>query len=120
MGTFVFQPGMTWRKVGYALYSNSLSYREVLEANPAWNVTQVPPPGTVLRGSTGSNASYGASQLPSIYSVQNSAGLGDYSPFSSSEEYHKSLSRYSPSSLRNMERVNGLSSDSRAVLSGSL
>lgn len=117
MGTFVFQPGMTWRKAGFALYSNSLSYREVLEQNPAWSVTQLPPPGTVLKGSSSTSAR-GASQQPSVYSLQSVNNSNDYYPFQSEKDYYKALSLYSSSSLKSVERVNGLTSDSRAAITG--
>lgn len=118
MKTFVFQPGMTWRKIGYALYSNSLSYREVLEQNPVWDVTQIPPPGTVLRGSQGGSFLSGASQQPSIYSLQGASQSNNFSPFDSSKEYYEALAQYSSSALRKIQFINGLTSDSKPARTG--
>lgn len=111
MNTFVFQPGMTWRKLGFAFYSDSLSYRRVLDQNPAWNVMELPPPGTVLRGSMSSSSFGGASQQPSVFSQGTGANSLNFFPFNNSLDYYTALSRYSPSSLKSVERVNGYTSD---------
>lgn len=118
MNTFVFQPGMTWRKIGFALYSNSLAYRDVLENNPVWSVTETPPPGTALRGSSSARMAGGATQQPSIYSIPSTTNYEDYYPFADSTEYFAALAKYSPSSLRKIDRINGLTSDNVAALSG--
>ena len=118
MNTFVFQPGMTWRKLGFALHSNSLEYRKVLENNPIWDISKLPPPGTVLRGSLNGSPSAGASQQPSVYTQSGLDPSLDYFPFESQTEYYGSLVRYSPSSLRKVERINGLTSDSFSALTG--
>lgn len=118
MNTFVFQPGMTWRKLGFALHSNSLEYRKVLENNPIWDISKLPPPGTVLRGSLNGSPSAGASQQPSVYTQLGSDSFLEFFPFDSQIEYYAALVRYSPSSLRKVERINGLTSDSSPALTG--
>ena len=44
-----FQQQDTWRKLGYLYFTNSLDYRTVLEENPQWKVTELPPIGAQLR-----------------------------------------------------------------------
>ena len=118
MNTFVFQPGMTWRKLGFALYSDSLAYRRVLEENPAYGVTRNPAPGTVLRKSSPTVPVAGASQQPSIYSQPSGQATPSYFPFDSQNEYYSSLFRYSSLSLREVDRNNGWTNDSYPVVSG--
>jgi hypothetical protein len=114
MNTFVFQPGLTWRKAGYAMMSNSLAYRDVIEANPIWDITSSPPPGSVLyrpesqyKGQTMETGLMGSTQNPE-----------SYYPFDSAEEYSKSFYRYNMQSLLDVERYNGWSLTSTPVLSG--
>lgn len=115
MNTFVFQPGMTWRKLGFALYSNSLEYRRVLDDNPSWSVTELPPPGTVLRGSINADSAPGASQMPSVFTDSAVNSSADYFPYETPKEYYSALLRYTPSNLRKVDRINGLASDSSFV-----
>lgn len=118
MNTFVFQPGMTWRKLGFAMYSDSLAYREVLDNNPAWDVTQVPSPGTVLYGSTSQSSAGGASQQPSVFSQPEGQASIDYYPYSSQNAYYTALCRYTPPVLKKVERLNGWTSDSYLAITG--
>jgi hypothetical protein len=109
---------MTWRKLGFAIYSDSLAYREVLNQNPAWDVTELPAPGTVLRKSPSSASGAGASQQPSIFSqVAGQASLSYY-PFTSQNEYYASLFKYTSLSLKEVDRNNGWTSDSYPVVTG--
>lgn len=114
MSNLVFQSGSTWRKLGFALYSNSLSYREVLENNPAWSVFSNPPEGTVLSSgpSSGSLLTAGLSQNSPMVSQPLSVYSEDYYPFTTPEDYVVSLSRYAPNHLKNVERLNGWISNS--------
>lgn len=114
MNTFVFQPGLTWRKAGYAFLSNSLAYRDVIEANPAWDITSSPPPGSVLfqpepryAGGTMETGLMGSTENPE-----------SYYPFNSAEEYSKSFYRYNMQSLLDVERHNGWSLTSTPILTG--
>jgi len=43
--SFPFQQQHTWRKLGYLYFTDSLDYRQVLEENPQWKVTELPPWG---------------------------------------------------------------------------
>ena len=113
MANLVFQSGSTWRRLGFALYSNSLSYREVLENNPAWSVVKNPPLGTILNpGSvSGPAMTVGLTQQsPALAPVATSAE--DFFPFTSQESYAESLSRYTKLSLEDVERNNGWSAAS--------
>jgi len=108
---------MTWRKLGYGFYSNSLAYRQVLDNNPRWSVVELPPPGTVLVGGT-TNSGAGASQQSPIFGRSSGQEVLDFYPFSSEGEYFSSLSLYSRSSLREVSRLNGWSMDSSEVVTG--
>jgi hypothetical protein len=118
MNTLVFQPGMTWRKLAYALSSTSLAYRQILDENPIWNVMESPPPGVVLRVPSLSDNSGGASQQPSVYSQPSGQASPNYYPFTSEDEYFISLFKYSSSALRRVERINGPTNDSTSAFTG--
>lgn len=116
MNTFPFIPGLTWRKAGFAFLSSSLAYREVIEANPGWDITAEPPPGSLLNSpetmvTRGLNQVARSSGLP--YSNKDPMS---YYPYDSWDEYVKSLVRYPPSALKNVEQCNGWSSTSDDVL----
>ncbi len=114
MNTFVFQPGLTWRKAGYAFLSDSLAYREVINANPIWDITYSPPPGSILYEplSQSSKLSMETGLMSS------SANPESYFPFDSASEFNKSFYRYNMQSLLDVERYNGWSLTSTPVLSG--
>lgn len=120
MANLVFQSGSTWRKLGFALYSDSLSYREVLENNPIWSVVKNPPIGTALN--PGDNytvdPTVGLSQQSPILSRSPSSSTLDYYPFTSQEDYAKSLSRYNKIALKQVGKNNGLTMDSEQALTG--
>jgi hypothetical protein len=118
MNLFTFQPGMTWRKLGFAFSSDSLAYRKVLDQNPIWNVMELPPPGTVLKGSLQASPSAGATQQPSVFSQGTGPTSLEFYPFDNSLDFYTALSRYSPNSLQNVERVNGYTSDDNIVFVG--
>ena len=48
MITVPFQPQFNWRKLGYLFYTDSMKYRDVLDNNPQWTVTELPPLGAQL------------------------------------------------------------------------
>lgn len=110
MNTFVFQSSLTWRKTGFAFFSDSLSYREVLEANPSWDITKHPAPGTILfRPKT--PGSFGLTQSSATISVQVEGSLDPNVafPFSSNSDYNEALSRYIPEAVEEVQRLNGWS-----------
>lgn len=117
MKTVPWQPGFTWRKLGYLTNSNSLSYREVINDNPGWDVVTEPPLGAMIRLSMNSFA--GATEGIGV-SVNSLGGLTskEFYPFYSLDEYTTALTRYPPSSLMNVERFNGWSMDSLPAVTG--
>lgn len=112
-----WQPGFTWRKLGYLTGSNSLNYRQVLEDNPDWDVITEPPIGAVIRLKTPNSLG----QLQSVPPWPVTTGLQvarEVYPFPSYEEYVNSLSKYSTGALMNSDRVNGWSMDSNVAFTG--
>lgn len=117
MRTFPFPPGMDWGKLGFTLYSNSLSYREVLEQNPQWTVTELPPIGAVLKVSAptqtarllGSPLSFGAPSALTTNAIY---------PFDTVDDYLSSLNQYSSASLKSVEKTNGLTMVSTPAITG--
>jgi len=118
MKTFPFPPGMDWGKLGFTLYSNSLSYREVLEQNPQWTVTELPPIGAVLEVTGGLET--GRLQGSPLSFGANSVGVTDaIFPFDTVDSYLSSLNKYSAAALKSVEKVNGLSMVSTPAITGS-
>ena len=117
MRTFPFPPGMDWGKLGFTLYSNSLSYREVLEQNPQWTVTELPPIGAILE--TTGRVETGRLQGTPLSFGANSTGVAEaIYPFDTVDSYLLSLNNYSAASLRSVEKVNGLTMVSTPAITG--
>lgn len=115
MKTFVLQPSSTWRKLGFSLFSDSLSYREVLELNSKWNVMELPPVGAVLFKPLSTLPSAGITQSQPLVPRGRSEQDSEFYPFSSREEYEEALSLYPPPSLRDIDRINGWSTGSPEI-----
>lgn len=116
MNTVPWQPGFTWRKLGFVTNSNSLAYRDVLSYNPGWDVITEPPIGAVIRlASTGSAG--GTEGIPTSVSSSVQLSSAVY-PFESVSAYVRALSKYSPSSMMNVDRFNGWSMDSLPAVTG--
>ena len=113
-----FQQSFTWRKLGYLYFTNSTSYREVLEQNPQWKVTELPPVGAQIRISS--------NQINTAGTVQGNFLLGSavdgnnlaYFPFDTEEDYIKSLVKYSLGAVKNREVINGYTLDSQVTAVG--
>lgn len=116
--SFPFQPQYTWRKLGYLFFSDSLSYREVLEQNPQWKVTELPPVGAQLRLSPGPQQSGGLLQGNFIFGLPLKSEEDRIFPFESEEAYVQSLIKYSPSAVKQRETVNGWTLDTEKVIIG--
>jgi hypothetical protein len=112
MNSFVLQPSSTWRKLGFALYSDSLRYRDTLELNPKWNVMELPPVGAVLLRNGPTTPAAGLTQSRSLIPRNKPLETSEFFPFSSQEEYSNSLKAYPPSALVQIDRINGWSTDS--------
>jgi hypothetical protein len=115
MNTFVLQPSSTWRKLGFSFYSDSLRYRDVIELDTRWNVMELPPVGAVLLRPSSSVPAPGLTQSRPLIPRERSEQRSEFFPFSSREEYESSLSSYPPSSLKQVDRINGWSTGSSEI-----
>jgi hypothetical protein len=113
-----FQQQLTWRKLGYIYFNDSLSYREVLEQNPQWNVTELPPIGAQIRLSATLNRTGGLVQGSFVFGQPLGSTKFDIYPFDSVESYVKSLVKYSPSAVAQRDKVNGYAMDSEVTTVG--
>lgn len=116
--SFPFQQQSTWRQLGYLYFTDSLSYREVLEQNPQWNVTELPPIGAQIRIGSTLNSTGGLVQGSFIFGPTLGATKFDIYPFDTTEAYVKSLVKYSPSAVLQRDKVNGYSLDSDVTTVG--
>jgi len=121
MTSFAFQQQHTWRKLGYLFYTNSLSYREVLEQNPQWSVTELPPVGAQMLVSgagagRGNGGLTGTSLTPAIQG-NDSAG-SDFFPFETPAAYREAVERYNLYGVVFRESLNGYSADSLSAATG--
>lgn len=119
--SFPFQQQHTWRKLGYLYFTDSLDYRAVLEENPQWKVTELPPLGAQLRlsptdGTTGTTGSL--TQGSFIFTGASEAETLDIFPFNSVEEYNDALSRYTLQGVIGRESLNGITFDSSQAVTG--
>lgn len=111
-----FEQGDTWRKLGYLYFTNSLSYREVLEQNPQWTVTQLPPTGAQIRVTPSSLS--GGEQATFLFGTTSTETEDLIFPFSTSDEYIAALNRYPLESIENKNELNGWSQDDYSVIYG--
>jgi phage baseplate assembly protein gpV len=116
-----FQQQFTFRKLGYLYYTDSLSYREVLEQNPQWKVTELPPIGAQIRiGANGKSGAVpgGLTQGSFIFGLPSGQQRNAIFPFDTEEEYTKALNRYTVQGVVDRDKLNGLSLDSTASVTG--
>jgi len=116
-----FQPQFTWRKLGYLYYTNSLDYREVLEQNPQWKVTELPPIGAQLRISSSANTSGtpgGLTQGSFIFGLPSGQNSADIFPYETRESYTTALNRYTLQGVVDRESLNGITFDSIQAITG--
>jgi len=116
-----FQQAFTWRKLGYLYFTNSLDYREVLEQNPQWKVTELPPLGAQLRispaaGTTGTPG--GLSQGSFVFGLPTGQEQIDVFPFETEESYNIALNRYTLQGVIDREEINGITFDSAPAITG--
>jgi hypothetical protein len=121
MTSFAFQQQLTWRKLGYLFFTNSLSYREVLEQNRQWNVTELPPVGAqlVVNGSEAgrsNNGIIGTTLTPAQQTGEDPAQT--IYPFNTPAEYEQAVDRYNLYGVLYRESLNGYSADSEAAATG--
>jgi hypothetical protein len=116
-----FQQQYTWRKLGYLYFTNSLDYREVLEQNPQWKVTELPPLGAQIRLSPSSDTvgtPGGLSQGSFIVGSATGQAAADIYPYTSSDNYTQALNRYTLQGVIDRESLNGISFDSVSAITG--
>lgn len=116
-----FQQTFTWRKLGYLYFTNSLDYRTVLEENPQWKVTELPPLGAQLRLSPAANTSGtpgGLSQGSFIFGTPSGENRLNIYPYATQEEYTTALNRYTLQGVIDREELNGITFDSTQAITG--
>lgn len=118
-----FQQQFTWRKLGYLYFTDSLSYRTVLEENPQWKVTELPPLGAQLRITPNNGVSGfapgGLSQGNFIFGLPSGENAATIYPFDTQEEYTEALNRYTLQGVIDREAINGINFDSVQAITGS-
>jgi hypothetical protein len=114
-----FDQSYTWRKLGFLYFTDSLSYREVLEQNPQWEVTELPPVGAQLRiSSVGAQASNALSQGSFVFDGTDNPVQEFIYPFDTLEDYVVSLVRYPEAALANVNQINGINYNDTAAITG--
>ena len=117
--SITWNPGDTWRKLGYYYYTNSLDYRAVIEQNPQWQVTEEPPVGAVLLLNVNSERVRTSTNTPGFFVDTTDAGvLETVFPFDSVAEYEAQATKYSVYSLVNYNELNGYTMDTEVALTG--
>ena len=114
-----FQPQFTFRKLGYLYFEDSLSYREVLEQNPQWTVTELPPIGAQLLISGQNGAAGGLSQGNFIFGAVNVATYDEIFPYETEASYTAALDRYTVQGVVERDTINGITLDSAQAITGS-
>ena len=118
MATTPFQPQYTWRKLGYLAYTDSLSYREVLEQNPQWDVVTLPPLGAQISINTQNTRSSSLLQSAFVFGGSSADVSDEIFPFNSQVDYFESLNKYTVQGVTNRDRINGYSFDSYSARTG--
>ncbi len=119
--SFPFQQQFTWRKLGYLYFTNSLDYRQVLEENPQWKVTELPPLGAQIRLSPASNTAGtpgGLSQGSFVFGLPTGEQRNAIFPYNTQEDYTLALNRYTLQGVIDREEINGITFDSTQAITG--
>ena len=117
--SITWNPGDTWRKLGYFYYTNSLDFRSVIEQNPQWSVTEEPPVGVVLSLDVNSQRVLSSTNNSDFFvNTENAGVLERIFPFDSLAEYDAQASKYNLYSLVNYNEVNGYTQDTPEALTG--
>jgi hypothetical protein len=117
--SITWNPGDTWRKLGYFYYTNSLDFRSVIEQNPQWSVTEEPPVGAVLSLDVNSQRQLSSTNNSGFFVDTENAGILErIFPFDSLAEYDAQASKYNLYSLVNYNEVNGYTQDTPEALTG--
>jgi len=113
-----FQQQYTFRKLGYLYFDNSLSYRQVIEENSQFAVTELPPIGAEIRISGSQGSSSSLLQGDFIFGLPAGDQLDRIYPYSTELEYTRALNRYSLQSVVLRDQLNGVNLDSEPALTG--
>ena len=119
--SFPFQQQFTWRKLGYLYFTNSLDYRQVLEQNPQWKVTELPPLGAQIRLSASANTTGtpgGLSQGSFVFGLPTGQQQASIFPYETQETYNAALNRYTLQGVIDREEINGITFDSTQAITG--
>jgi hypothetical protein len=119
--SFPFQQQDTFRKLGYLYFTNSLAYRTVLEENPQWTVTELPPVGAQIRVSpspTSSGTPGGLTQGSFIFGLPTGEQSFTIFPYDTEKDYSTSLNRYTLQGVIDRESLNGITFDSLQAITG--
>jgi len=118
MITLPFQQQFTWRKLGYQYHTNSLDYRSILELNPQWEVTELPPLGAQILLPSPNTTSGSLQQASFISGTPTESSLDAIYPFNATADYVTSLNKYTVQGVVLREKFNGYSSDSAVAVTG--
>lgn len=113
-----FQPQFTYRKLGYLFFQDSLAYRDVLEQNPQWSVTRLPPVGAQLRITGTGAATGGLSQGNFIFGLPAGDAAVTIFPYDTESEYVEALNRYTLQGVIERDTLNGITFDSTQAITG--
>jgi hypothetical protein len=116
-----FQSQFTWRKLGYLYFTNSLDYREILEQNPQWKVTELPPLGAQIRVQASANTvgtPGGLSQGSFVFGLPTGQQQASIFPYDTEESYRIALNRYTLQGVIDREEINGITFDSTQAITG--
>ena len=116
-----FQQQYTWRKLGYLTYTDSLDYREVLEQNPGWKVTELPPLGAQIRLSPSAKTRGTPGTLTqgnTVFGLPTAETRDQIFPFPDSESYTEALNRYTLRGVLQRRVLNGVMFDTPSAITG--
>jgi hypothetical protein len=117
--SITWNPGDTWRKLGYYYYTNSLDYRAVIEQNPQWNVTEEPPVGTVMSLSVSSSRTKATTNNNGFFvDTQDEGVLEAIFPFDYVADYEQQVAKYSLYGIVNYNELNGYTMDTPQATRG--
>jgi hypothetical protein len=118
MISFPFQQQHTYRKLGYLYFTDSLDYRTVLEENPQWNVTELPPLGAQMRVTATQGDRGGLAQGSFLFGQASGSTQQIIYPYDTEKEYVLALARYSGGAVANRQTINGLTADTTEAFTG--
>lgn len=115
-----FLGGDTWRKLGYLYFTNSLDYRQVLEQNPQWDVTELPPVGAqlLISSTEESGGAAGLTQGSFINTGVDDTDIKEFFPYATESEYDEQLNKYTLQGVVERDRINGITFDSLQAITG--